>query len=66
MSSTRAPSASGTNKVPVTGFGGGPATTPTASSAPAGGAAPASFLPSAALSLAAVMGSVFFGFAVLL
>ncbi|KAJ4372520.1 hypothetical protein N0V83_004295 [Neocucurbitaria cava] len=61
MSSTSAPTGSATNKIPVTGFAGA-----TATSSPGTGAAPASFMPSAGLSVAAVFGSIFFGFAVLL
>ncbi|CAO2657071.1 Nn.00g058740.m01.CDS01 [Neocucurbitaria sp. VM-36] len=61
MSSTAAPTGSATNKIPVTGFGGA-----TATSTPDTGAAPASFMPSAGLSVAAVFSSIFLGFAVLL
>jgi len=61
---SRTASASGTNKIPVTGFGG---STPT--SAPGfnsnSGAAP-SMMPGAGMGLAAILGSAFLGFAILL
>lgn len=64
MSSTSAPTGSATNKIPVTGFGGATATP--AAGGNAGSAAQGSFVPGAATSMAALFGSVFLGFALLL
>ncbi|CBX95220.1 hypothetical protein IAQ61_004044 [Plenodomus lingam] len=56
--------ASATNSIPITGFGG---QQPTGSSSSGNtGAASTGFVPNAGLSLAAVFGSVFLGFAILL
>ncbi|KAI8940053.1 hypothetical protein NX059_003772 [Plenodomus lindquistii] len=57
--------ASATNNIPVTGFGGSQATG-TGSSSSGDSGAGAVFVPNAALSMAAVFGSVFLGFAILL
>lgn len=71
MSSTAAPTGSNgaaTNTIPVTGFGGASETGSSnnnGGSSDQGGAG-SIFMPNAGLGLAAIFGSVFFGFAVLL
>jgi len=70
MASTATPSGTGaSNTIPVTGFGGAESTgesdSGNSNTSDQGGAG-AIFMPSAGLGLAAVFGSVFFGFAVLL
>jgi hypothetical protein len=70
MSSTSAPTGSdgvATNTIPVTGFGGASQTGSSNSNNGGNqGGAGSIFMPNAGLGLAAVFGSVFFGFAVLL
>ncbi|KAF2030081.1 hypothetical protein EK21DRAFT_112372 [Setomelanomma holmii] len=61
--STARSTSSSTAKIPVTGFGGSSAT---ATSSPGTGAAVGSFMPSAGMTLCALVSSVFLGFAVLL
>ena len=69
MASTAKPSGTASNTIPVTGFGGAE---PTGSSGSNSGnnnnntGAGSLFMPNAGLGLAALFGSVFFGFAVLL
>ena len=62
---TKSGGASATSKIPVTGFGGAAATSGSSSSSNNQGAG-AVFVPNAAFGLAALFGSVFLGFAVLL
>ncbi|KAA8617211.1 hypothetical protein PtrSN002B_009934 [Pyrenophora tritici-repentis] len=67
MASTAAPTGSATNGIPVTGFGGAAPTGSSNNNSPnQGGAGTTIFMPNAGLGLAALFGSVFFGFAVLL
>ncbi|KAH9879418.1 hypothetical protein J1614_002858 [Plenodomus biglobosus] len=63
---SRTGGASATNVIPVTGFGGQQATGTGSASSGNTGAASVGFVPNAALSMAAVVGSVFLGFAILL
>ncbi|KAL6702947.1 hypothetical protein ACN47E_000789 [Coniothyrium glycines] len=58
---TASATASSSTRPPTTGFGG-----QTSTPSPAGSAASSTYLPSAGLGLAAVVGSAFFGFALLL
>jgi hypothetical protein len=62
--STASATPSGTAKIPVTGFGGAQATG--SSSTTQGGAAAGVFVPGAGITMAALCGSVFLGFAVFL
>ncbi|KAF1840385.1 uncharacterized protein K460DRAFT_371579 [Cucurbitaria berberidis CBS 394.84] len=59
MSSTQSPTGSSSSKIPITGFGGATGTN-------TAGAVPAAFVPGVGLSIAAVFGSAFLGFAILL
>lgn len=65
MSSTAKPSGTASNTIPVTGFGGAQSTG-TSDSGSGNKGAGSLFMPNAGLGLAALFGSVFFGFAILL
>jgi hypothetical protein len=66
MSSTAAPSGTASNTIPVTGFGGSEPTGSSSGNNNGNNGAGSLFMPNAGLGLAAVFGSVFFGFAILL